>query len=197
MADIKIFTDMIEDAAVAQINHIASMDAFKDSKIRIMPDVHAGKGCVCGFTADLGQKVVPSLIGVDIGCGMLTVKLGNIDIDYAKLDAAIRSVVPAGQTVHDSPVVKYDSAWQDADPRNCIASDVHSRLDYIDRSVGTLGGGNHFIEIDVDKDGCKYLIIHTGSRNFGKLVCDYWQNVAVDHMPDADLTDADIDSVFD
>lgn len=108
MSDVKIFTDMIEEAALQQVQHIAELDAFKDAKIRIMPDVHAGKGCVCGFTADLGEKVVPSLIGVDIGCGMLTIKLGCVDIDFEQLDRVIREVVPAGQNVHDEPVAGYD-----------------------------------------------------------------------------------------
>ena len=196
MADIKIFTDMIEDKAKDQIEKIAAHPAFQDAKIRIMPDVHAGKGCVCGFTADLGEKVVPSLIGVDIGCGMYTVCLGKIDIDFAKLDKVIRRLIPSGKTIHQKPVAEYDFVWKDADPRGCIMPLSDKELDYVDRSVGSLGGGNHFVEIDVDKDGVKYLIIHTGSRKFGKMVCDYWQDRAVDSIPSVELTDADLDEIF-
>lgn len=197
MADVKIFTDMIEDAAKAQIENIANHPAFADAKIRIMPDVHAGKGCVCGFTADLGDKVVPNLIGVDIGCGMLTVELGNIDIDYEKLDKVVHDVIPAGKNVHAKPVARYDFIWKDADPRNCFASDVLDKVDYFDKSIGTLGGGNHFVEVDVDSNGNKHLVIHTGSRNFGKTVCAWWQKKAVERMHDAcQLSESELDAIL-
>lgn len=199
--NVKIFTDMIEEAATAQINKIASLPAFKDAKIRIMPDVHAGKGCVCGFTADLGDKVVPNLIGVDIGCGMLTFKLGVKDIDFEKLDKVIREFVPSGQTVNasaEAPEELYKTVWKDANPRGCIAK--IKDFTYVDRSVGSLGGGNHFIEVDKDKDGAFYLVIHCGSRNFGKQVCEYWQDVAIQRMAERanadEVTDADIDEIL-
>ena len=192
MKNIKIFTDMIEDAAVDQINTIASLDAFKDAKIRIMPDGHAGKGCVCGFTADLGDKVVPNLIGVDVGCGMLTICLGKVDIDLAKLDAVIRKYVPAGKNVCSRPSQLADKLG--ISPKNCVAKFKDKDYKYFDCSIGTLGGGNHFIEVDVDDDGNKYLIIHCGSRNFGKKVCDYWQNVAVESLKE-ELTSDDVDSI--
>lgn len=191
--NVKIFADILEDTAKAQIEKIASHPAFADAKIRIMPDVHAGKGCVCGFTADLGDKVVPNLVGVDLGCGMHTVCLGKIDINYAKLDFVIRACVPSGMNVHASPIV---TNWFNAEPRNCIAGFSEKDCKYFDCSVGSLGGGNHFCEIDVDDEGNKYLIIHTGSRNFGKKVCEYWQKVAVDNMPSGELSDEDIDSIF-
>jgi len=199
--NVKIFTDMIEEAATAQINKIASLPAFKDAKIRIMPDVHAGKGCVCGFTADLGDKVVPNLIGVDIGCGMLTFKLGVKDIDFKKLDKVIREFIPSGQTVNasaEAPEELYKTVWKDANPRDCIAK-IKDFI-YVDRSVGSLGGGNHFLEIDKDKEGNFYLIIHTGSRNFGKQVCEYWQSVAVQRMAERanadEISESDIDEIL-
>ena len=180
--DIKIFAEQIEEAATAQIERIAAMDAFKGAKIRIMPDVHAGAGCVCGFTANLGEKVVPNLIGVDIGCGMLTAVLGAIDIDCARLDAVIRQFVPFGLSVHEKPVDVSAYRAYDCNPRDCKVEFAPGRYDRFDRSIGSLGGGNHFIEIDVGQDGCKYLVVHCGSRNFGKCVCDAWQDRAVREM---------------
>ena len=192
--NVKIFTDMIEDAAKAQIDRIAELDAFKDAKIRIMPDVHAGKGCVCGFTADLGDKVVPNLIGVDIGCGMLTICLGKVDIDFEKLDKVIRRQIPSGMTVNGRDVVgdRRDYVANDCDPKNCIAKFTEKEYKYFDLSLSSIGSGNHFCEIDVDKNGNKYLVIHTGSRNFGKKVCDYWQNIAINECMNSNITEADV-----
>lgn len=199
--NVKIFTDMIEDAAAAQIEKIADHPAFINAKIRIMPDVHAGKGCVCGFTADLGDKVVPNLVGVDIGCAVLVFKLGVKDVDFEKLDKVIREFIPSGQTVNanaEAPEELYKTVWKDANPRDCIAK-IKDFI-YVDRSVGSLGGGNHFIEIDKDKDGAFYLVIHCGSRNFGKQVCEYWQDVAIQRMAERanadEVTDADIDEIL-
>lgn len=101
MSDLKIFTENIEPEALNQIYTLIKQPAFADCKIRIMPDVHAGAGCVIGFTADLGDKVIPNIVGVDIGCGMLTVALGKIDVDFEKLDKAIRKRVPSGRNVHE------------------------------------------------------------------------------------------------
>ena len=144
MKDLKIFTDDIEQEAINQINELLDQEAFKDSKIRIMPDVHAGKGCVIGFTGNLGDKVIPNIVGVDIGCGMLCVELGNIDLDLERLDKLIKN-----------------------------------KDNWLEKSMGTLGGGNHFIEIDIDEDDNKYLVIHTGSRNLGKQVAEIYQEKAI------------------
>ena len=178
MRDLKIFTENIEQEAVDQINTLMDQPAFADCKVRIMPDVHAGVGCVIGFTADLGDKVIPNIVGVDIGCGMLTVNLGKIDIDYEKLDAVIRILIPAGQNVHGKyiPERHIKRAKRMMAELRC-RSHLHS-VDRLEHSLGTLGGGNHFIEIDEGSDGNKYLIIHTGSRNLGKQVADYYQNLA-------------------
>lgn len=180
MSDLKIFTNNIEPEAVNQIYTLIKQPAFQDCKVRIMPDVHAGKGCVIGFTADLGDKVIPNIVGVDIGCGMLTVELGNIDIDFEKLDAVIREKVPSGRNVHDSRLVEFPLLQE----LKCYRELKETRR--MERSIGTLGGGNHFIEVDTDEDGCKYLIIHTGSRNLGKQVAEYYQKLAVEIMQGKD-----------
>lgn len=175
MKDLKIFTNNIEEEALNQINLLLEQEAFKDSKVRIMPDVHAGKGCVIGFTGDLGGKVIPNIVGVDIGCGMLCVELGKVNIDLEKLDNIIRQYIPSGFDVHEERKVKFDKL-QDLKCYRELRDTLR-----IERSIGTLGGGNHFIEIDVDEDNNKYLIIHTGSRNLGKQVAEIYQNKAIEH----------------
>ena len=172
MKDLKIFTENIEEVAVEQINELLKQEAFKDSKVRIMPDVHAGKGCVIGFTGDLGDKVIPNIVGVDIGCGMLCVELGDVDLDLEKLDKVIRKYVPSGFEIHEGRKVIFDKI-QDL---KCYRKLKETKR--FERSIGTLGGGNHFIEIDVDEDNNKYLVIHTGSRNLGKQVAEYYQELA-------------------
>ena len=186
MSNLKIFAKTIEDKALEQINTLIEQDAFKDCKVRIMPDVHAGAGCVIGFTADLGDKVIPNIVGVDIGCGMMTVPLGKIDIDYSKLDRVIREHIPAGMNVHDIPNDDVDNLFI-----NFIKcrDRLRNKNGWLDCSLGTLGGGNHFIEVDEDHDGNKYLIIHTGSRNLGKQVADIYQDIAVKKLTTLDTND--------
>ena len=175
MENLKIFTNSIEWEALEQIYTLNKQPAFAGCKIRIMPDVHAGKGCVIGFTADLGEKVIPNIVGVDIGCGMLTAKIGKVDIDFAKLDNIIRENIPSGRNVRNEEISfpKIEELYCKEELKN---------LAWIKCSVGTLGGGNHFIEIDEDSAGEKYLIIHTGSRNLGKQVAEIYQNIAVESM---------------
>lgn len=179
--DLKIFTENIEEKALEQINTLMAQPAFKDCKVRIMPDVHAGAGCVIGFTADLGDKVIPNIVGVDIGCGMLTVPLGNIKIDYEKLDDVINEHIPNGMDVHEDEDAAMDFRCRFA-LSTLYCYDQLKNKDWLERSLGTLGGGNHFIEVDADDEGNKYLVIHTGSRNIGKQVADIWQGVAVSRM---------------
>ena len=193
MRDLKIFTGNIEKEAIDQINILLEQPAFADCKVRIMPDVHAGAGCVIGFTADLGDKVIPNIVGVDIGCGMFTVELGRIDtgindktdssivnyvtdIDYEKLDNVIRTCIPSGRNVHEEINYIFPEL------KNLRCYNKLKNIDWLERSMGTLGGGNHFIEIDEGFEGRKYLVIHTGSRNLGKQVADYYQNLAVELM---------------
>lgn len=179
MPDIKIFTNNIEAAAYEQIYTLVKQPAFSRCKIRIMPDVHAGSGCVIGFTANLGDKVIPNIVGVDIGCGMYTVPLGKIDIDFKKLDNVIRATIPAGRNVHDKPD-RYNVASTKAIIDKLYCCDRLKNRDWLECSMGTLGGGNHFIEVDEDFYDNKYLIIHTGSRNLGKQVADIYQRLAID-----------------
>lgn len=174
MKNIKIFTNNIEQEATNQINELLDQEAFKDSKIRIMPDVHAGKGCVIGFTGNLGNKVIPNIVGVDIGCGMLCVELGNIDLDLEKLDKIIREYVPSGMNVHENQRYKFLELEQ----LYCYKL-LKNKDNWLEKSMGTLGGGNHFIEIDIDENDNKYLVIHTGSRNLGKQVAEIYQEKAI------------------
>ena len=172
MKNLKIFTNDIEQEAINQINELLDQEAFKDSKIRIMPDVHAGKGCVIGFTGNLGDKVIPNIVGVDIGCGMLCVELGNVYLNLKKIDEIIRKYIPSGRNVHRFASLSFSI-------ENLKCRDELKEIDWLYKSLGTLGGGNHFIEVDVDEDNNKYLIIHTGSRNLGKQVAEIYQEKAI------------------
>lgn len=176
MKNVKIFTKNIEQEAIDQINELLDQEAFKNSKIRIMPDVHAGKGCVIGFTGNLGDKVIPNIVGVDIGCGMLCVKLGKVDLNLEKLDQIIRQYIPSGMNVHETQKYKFLELEQ----LYCF-KELTNKNNYLEKSLGTLGGGNHFIEIDIDEDNNKYLVIHTGSRNLGKQVAEIYQNKAIEY----------------
>lgn len=173
-ATAKVFSNEIEDTAAKQIEQLCNQEFAKGSRVRIMPDVHAGTGCVIGFTADLGEMVIPNIVGVDIGCGMLTVDLGQIDLDYAKVDEVIRTHVPAGTHVHEGRFSRFEEMQE------LICYRELKNTKRIDRSIGTLGGGNHFIEIDEDAARNKYLVIHTGSRNLGTQVASIYQRLAID-----------------
>lgn len=183
MANLKIFTDNIEDQAREQIDLLLSQEAFADCKVRIMPDVHAGTGCVIGFTADLGDKVIPNIVGVDIGCGVLCVRLGKLEIDLEKLDKYIKDNVPSGMEVHAEKDEKYEYKYEYANGfiKELYCYDQLRNKDRLALSLGTLGGGNHFIEIDEDEEGNKYLVIHTGSRNLGKQVAEIYQQIAYEN----------------
>jgi len=168
----KCYTGSLEDEAREQIRSVCDMEEFSSSKIRIMPDVHAGKGCTIGTTMTLTDKVVPSTVGVDIGCGMYTVYLGKVEIDLEKLDT-VAHCIPSGKEVWDGRIEHFDLTRL-----KCYRNLRDTRR--LERSLGTLGGGNHFIEVDIDSDGGKYLVIHSGSRNLGKQVAEYYQGIAVD-----------------
>ena len=170
--NLKIFTKNIEEQAINQINELLKQEPFKNSKVRIMPDVHAGKGCVIGFTGNLGEKVIPNIVGVDIGCGMLCVELGNIDLNLERLDKIIREYVPSGRNIHEFVKMPFFIG-------NLKCYKELKEIDWLNNSLGTLGGGNHFIEVDEDEDNNKYLIIHTGSRNLGKQVAEIYQEKAI------------------
>lgn len=170
----KIFTDELEEGAKEQIIELLNQDFIKDAKVRIMPDVHQGMGCVIGFTADMRDKVIPNIVGVDIGCGMLTVELGNIELDLPKVDKIINKEVPSGSNVHGGREVKFDKLLD----LYCLRDLKNTKR--IERSIGTLGGGNHFLEVGVDSKDNKYLVIHSGSRNLGKQVAEIYQRMAID-----------------
>ena len=172
--NLKIFTNDIEQEAVNQIEELLEQEPFKNCKVRIMPDVPAGKGCVIGFTADLGDKVIPNIVGVDIGCGMLCVELGKINLDLERLDKIINEHIPSGRNIRESKLINFDKI----NDLYCLRELKETKK--FNRAIGTLGGGNHFIEVDADEQDNKYLVIHTGSRNMGKQVADYYQNLAIE-----------------
>ena len=166
------YAKVVEDEATEQIRRMCDYDFTENSKIRIMPDVHAGKGCTIGTTMTVTDKVVPNIVGVDIGCGMYTVNLGKGDIDLAKLDEAAH-FVPSGMNIWEGRQEKFD-----LQELRCYRSLKNNK--WLERSLGTLGGGNHFIEVDRASDGTNYLVIHTGSRNLGKQVAEIYQQLAID-----------------
>ena len=166
------YADTVEDGAIEQITTVCDMAELSDCKIRIMPDVHSGKGCTIGTSMTINDKIVPAMVGVDIGCGMYTVSLGNVDIDLAAFDDAAHTI-PSGRDTWEGRIERFDLV-----PLKCYRSLVHAKR--LERSLGTLGGGNHFIEIDADSDGNKYLVIHSGSRNLGKQVAEVYQQLAID-----------------
>lgn len=170
--DVKIFAKTIEKEALDQINQLTSHPVSDDSKVRIMPDAHAGAGCTIGTTMTIKDAVCPNLVGVDIGCGMLAVKLGVKKIDFDLLDKVIRWNVPSGHNIRSSPVALF--ALGGPSGLRCPAVDrVRANC-----SLGTLGSGNHFIEVDRQKDGTLWLVIHTGSRHLGLEVAKWYQDLA-------------------
>ena len=166
------YAKVIEDEAVEQIRRMCDYDFIEGSRIRIMPDVHAGAGCTIGTTMTVLDKAVPNIVGVDIGCGMYTIRLAERDIDMEHLDAAAH-FIPSGMNVWEGRQERFDLT----ELRSYRALKDTRRLE---RSLGTLGGGNHFIEVDAAADGTKFLIIHSGSRNLGKQVAEYYQRLAID-----------------
>lgn len=174
MEQLKVYAATLEEKAEAQIREMSQSDAYGDCLVRIMPDCHAGAGCTIGTVIALKDRIVPNTVGVDIGCGMLVVHLGKGDIDLQRLDRVVNNEIPSGFNIHEKPVEEA-----------LLINRLHCRetidSDIAQRSIGSLGGGNHFIEVDEGSDGEKYLVIHSGSRNLGKRVCEYWQKRAEDY----------------
>ena len=166
------YAKVVEEEAIEQIKRMCNYPFTEGSQIRIMPDVHAGKGCTIGTTMTITDKAVPNIVGVDIGCGMYTINLGKIDIDFSKLDEAAH-FVPSGRHIWNGKQETFD-----LQELRCYRSLKNTK--WLERSLGTLGGGNHFIEVDEAADGTKYLVIHTGSRNLGKQVAEIYQQLAID-----------------
>lgn len=166
------YAKVCEEKAIEQIRRMCDYEFTRGSRIRIMPDVHAGAGCTIGTTMTVVDKAVPNVVGVDIGCGMYTVNLGDVDIDFEKVDEAAH-FIPSGLTV-------WDEKQEDFDLRELRCYSKLRNIEWLENSLGTLGGGNHFIEIDRAADGTKYLVIHSGSRNIGKQVAEIYQERAVE-----------------
>lgn len=168
-----VFADQLDETARDQIRGLCDQEFARGSRIRIMPDAHAGAGCTIGTTMTVSDKVVPNLVGVDIGCGMLVNELKQEIIDFAALDRVIRTFVPSGFSVRR----KAHRAARDVpiERLHCLGAvnEERARL-----SIGTLGGGNHFIEVDRDEDGGLYLVVHSGSRHLGKQIAEHYQRLA-------------------
>lgn len=173
---VKVFAETFEGEAYSQVARMAEYGPYRKSRIRIMPDAHAGKGCVVGTTMTLDGAVTPNLVGVDIGCGMLAAYLTAGDIDLERLDGVIRKYVPSGFAVHEKPVGEFG-----LDALYCYPA-IRDKAFYMQQSLGTLGGGNHFIEVNRTADGQSVIVIHSGSRNLGVQVCNYYQKLAVGDM---------------
>lgn len=165
------YATVVEEEAIEQIRRMCDYEFTEGSKIRIMPDVHAGKGCTIGTTMTVVDKAVPNVVGVDIGCGMYTVNLGKADIDLEKFDEAAH-FVPSGMNVWEGRQERFDLTGL-----RCYRELKDAKR--LERSLGTLGGGNHFIEIDRAADGTNYMVIHSGSRNLGKQVAELYQRLAI------------------
>lgn len=171
----KVYTDVVEDTALGQIKALCDQEFSKGSKIRIMPDVHAGAGCTIGTTMTIGDAVVPNLVGVDIGCGMETIRLRDRHLELEKLDKLIYEKIPSGFAVREKAHKRNDDI--DLAQLRCLRpAGIH--VDRAVRSLGTLGGGNHFIEVDKDQEGYLYVVIHSGSRHLGLEVAGYYQEQA-------------------
>lgn len=165
-----VYADKLDKPTKTQICELLRQEAYADSKIRMMPDTHSGKNVAVGTTMTLGGRVAPALVGVDIGCGMEVVLLKEREIDLSKLDEVIHAFVPCGTKIHADPV-----AWFDFDALRCKGSvNVQRAM----ASIGTLGGGNHFIELDRAESGALVLVIHSGSRQLGSDVASYYQDQA-------------------
>lgn len=184
--DVKIFTDNVEESAIEQIKRLMSIDVFSGCKVRIMPDVHAGAGCVIGFTGDLGDRVIPNIVGVDIGCGIWVQPFRCLKpIDYHAFHEYILRAIPSGRNHRSNKYLslpqKYMESYSEAKGiiRQIRCYRELNDVKRLDKSIGTLGGGNHFIELDKDEQGLYYLVVHTGSRNLGKQVAEIYQKLAV------------------
>ena len=165
------YTGELEAAAAGQIKAVCDQLAFADCKIRIMPDVHAGMGCTIGTTMTITDKIVPGMVGVDIGCGMETVRIAEKEIDFAKLDALIHKRIPCGRDVRKEP-----HGLNDQIDLTKLRCSPYVNLSRARRSIGTLGGGNHFIEVDRGENGDLFIVVHSGSRHIGNEVAKYYQD---------------------
>lgn len=176
MGDVKVYADDLDKSAREQVEEFAGTRPFRGQRVRVMPDAHAGVGCVVGLTSTFDGAVIPNIVGVDISCGVNAYLIGKRKIDFQALDDTVRSRIPSGMNWREEeyPAFRFDY--------DALACAQHLRdIDRIKRSVGTLGGGNHFIEVDEDMDGNLWLVVHSGSRNLGSQVCGYYQKAAAEY----------------
>ena len=185
----KIFADVVDSASIAQVQELCNQEFTAGSRIRLMPDIHAGAGCTIGTTMTIADKVVPNLVGVDIGCGMETVRIREGRLELQKLDKLIQEKIPSGFAIRDSahPYLSQIDLTE-----LCCAR--HVDLLRAERSIGTLGGGNHFIEVDRDDDGNLYLVVHSGSRHLGVEVASHYQQAGYKALNRAD--DASVEALI-
>ena len=168
-----VYTDVVDEASVSQVISLLNQPYAENAHLRMMPDIHAGMGCTIGTTMRVSDKICPNLVGVDIGCGMETVKLREKHIELQKLDKLIRQNIPSGFAIQTK--AHRFARNIDLEALHCAA---HVKLDRAKLSIGTLGGGNHFIEVDKDEAGALYLVIHSGSRHLGVEICDFYMKAA-------------------
>ena len=186
----RIYTDVVDEASIAQIQELCNQEFTAGQRLCLMPDIHAGKGCTIGTTMTIGDKIVPNLVGVDIGCGMHVCQLDDKNVDMARLDAVIREFVPAGFDIREKTHPYFSKIVDELSSMRCVAN---VNLDRAEKSIGTLGGGNHFIELDEDDEGTKYLVIHTGSRHLGVEVASHYQERAYSTLNSA--SDEDVEAL--
>ena len=184
----KIFADVVDSASIAQVQELCNQEFTAGSRIRLMPDIHAGAGCTIGTTMTIADKVVPNLVGVDIGCGMETVRIREGRLELQKLDKLIQEKIPSGFAIRDSahPYLSQIDLTE-----LCCAR--HVDLLRAERSIGTLGGGNHFLEVDRDDDANLYLVVHSGSRHLGVEVASHYQQAGYKALNRAD--DASVEAL--
>ena len=179
----KIFTDVVDSSSIAQVLELCNQEFAAGSRIRMMPDIHAGEGCTIGTTMTITDKVVPNLVGVDISCGLETVRISEKSVDLQKLDQIIHEKIPSGFAIRNKA---HDYLNRVNLNELCCVS--HVKMSRAEKSIGTLGGGNHFIEMDKDDDGNLYLVIHSGSRHLGVEVANYYQEEGYKALNHADDT---------
>ena len=182
----RIFTDVADSASIAQVQQLCDQEFAAGSRIRLMPDIHAGAGCTIGTTMTITDKVVPNLVGVDIGCGMETIRIREKRLELQKLDRLIREKIPSGFSIREK-AHRYFSQIN----LNELCCARHADLPRAERSIGTLGGGNHFIEADRDDEGNLYIVVHSGSRHLGVEVAGYYQEAGYRMLNRADDASAE------
>lgn len=167
----KVFTDVVDSASISQVINLLNQPYVEGSRVRMMPDIHAGAGCTIGTTMTIQDKICPNLVGVDIGCGMETIRIREKHIELQQLDKLIRNEIPSGFSIRTKPHRYINQI--DLESLYCAK---HVDLDRAEKSIGTLGGGNHFIEADKDDEGNIYIVVHSGSRHLGLEIANYYQN---------------------